>query len=766
MTQTVASAPEISVLHAQGIAHAQLQAVRQSYVSRYSGGGMLPLLAAGLLLLAIAHHWPTIPPLWIALSVLGLLALTAWWMEPLRRFGREEVAQQLDRQFPELQDSTGLLLQNPASLPLLGQLQVGRVAEQLTQLLANGPALLPFSFKKPLLLSVVLAAAAALLALLPPAHQPVPTAPAAVAVHFSPDAAKPAPAAAPRITKVELLVTPPTYTRRGAFAPAAASFQCPQGAQVRWLVHVNRAASAAPVLEIGSQKLTLRPAAGLANQFEATQTLNASTLYRLRFAGQTSDDYAIDVRPDLAPTIRLQTPKPYTLIAARGTRPEVPIKATLRDDYGLSRAELVITVAQGQGEAVKFHEVRRDLSAGLGGQPGEATVASLLSLPKLGLTYGDELYFYVQARDSHGQSARSDAFIVQWQDTAAAASAIDMGMGVNTAPAYFRSERQIIIDTEKLIAEKPKLTAAEFSNRANALGFDQQSLRLRYGKFLGEEAEKGLGVTAGPPTADEPAAPTADAPTADEKPAAYPAEADDHDDHDHHPEAPAGRNASATAATDALMDPYMHKHDDAETADFLEPAVKAKLHAVLDEMWAAELRLRTGQPAAARPFEYRALRLLKQVQQQTRAYVKKAGFTPQPFPEATLRLTGELKGAAAPHLQATVPAPAAQPAVRAALRWLATQTGQPARPADAAALEQAGSALAQAALQKPGLYLPALRALRQLATEARASRVPSPSAIAPAQRALADLLPAPVPTAAPAASPNRLARRYFQALSR
>ncbi len=687
-------------------------------------------------------------------------------MEPLRQFGRKEVAQQLDRLFPELQDSTGLLLQSPADLPLLGQLQVRRVTEQLTQLLADGPALLPFSFKKSLIISGILVAAAAVIALLPLANRPTHSRPASVAVRFTPDAGRPVPVAAPRITKVELLVTPPAYTRRVAFVPPAASFQCPQGSRVRWLVRVNKAASAAPVLELGSQKLTLRPVAGQPTQFVTEQVLRASALYRLRFAGQTSDDYAIDVRPDQLPTIRIQTPKPYTLIAAVGTRPEVPVRAVLRDDYGLTRAELVITVAQGQGEAVKFHEVRRDLSAALGGQPGEATVGSLLNLPKLGLTYGDELYFYLQARDNNGHAARSDAFLVQWQDTAAATSALDMGMGVNTAPAYFRSERQIIIDTEKLIAEKARLTAAEFTNRANALGFDQQSLRLRYGKFLGEEAEKGLGVTAGPPTADEPASPTAEAPTADApaeaKPPTPAAEADD----DHHPEAPAGRNASPTAATDALMDPYMHKHDDAETADFLEPAVKAKLHAVLDEMWAAELRLRTGQPAAARPFEYRALRLLKQVQQQTRAYVKKAGFTPTPLPEATLRLTGELKGAAAPRLQESVPAPASQPTVRAALRWLATQHGQPARPADAAALEQAGTALAQAALQKPGLYLPALRALRQLATDARAGRVPCPTCLAPAQRALTDLLPAPIPTAAPAATPDRLARRYFQELGR
>ena len=746
-----------------GAGRQQLRAAGRSYARRRLAAVALPTLAGLLLLGVLAARWPA-GRLGLLVGALLVLAVAAWQLWPLRKLGPAAVARQLDRLFPELEDSAGLLLHEATQLPFLGQLQQQRVGGRLAELAATQAPLLPVSFKNSLLISGLLLAGGAVAWWLP-ARQPAAVAPAAVALRFTPDAGRPV--AAPRISKVELLVTPPAYTRRAAFVPAAASFQCPQGSRVRWLVRVNKVAGAAPVLELGSQKLTLRPVAGQPAQFVAEQVLGASALYRLRFAGQTSDDYAIDVRPDQLPTIRLQTPKPYTLIAAVGTRPEVPVRAVLRDDYGLTRAELVITVAQGQGEAVKFHEVRRDLSAALGGQPGEATVSSLLNLPKLGLTYGDELYFYLQARDNNGHSARSDAFLVQWQDTAAATSALDMGMGVNTAPAYFRSQRQVIIDTEKLIKDKPKLTAAEFTNRANALGFDQQSLRLRYGKFLGEEAEKGLGVTAGPPTAgpptaDEPASPTADAPTADAPAPTPPAEADD--DHDHHPAAPAGRNASPTAATDVLMDPYMHKHDDAETADFLEPAVKAKLHAVLDEMWAAELRLRTGQPAAARPFEYRALRLLKQVQQQTRAYVKKAGFSPTPLPEATLRLTGELKGAAAPHLQGTVAAPASQPTVRATLRWLATQPGQPARPADAAMLEQAGAALAQAALQKPGLYLPALRALRQLATDARAGRVPCATCLAPAQRALTDLLPPPVPTAAPAATPDRLARRYFQEL--
>jgi hypothetical protein len=684
--------------------------------------------------------------------------LALWPLRAAWRSSPATAARLLDRHYPPLEDSTGLLLQDPAALPLLGQLQQERVARQLAQLLADGPALLPVRFQKPLLLSGLLFALVVVVWLLPHAKPTVQR--ASVAVHFSSDqprkTTKPSPA---RIEQVRLLVTPPAYTRRPAYQPAQASFRCPQGARVRWEVRVSGAAPAGPVLEIGGKKLPLRPVAGAAGTFAAEQVEGASALYRLRYAGQVSDDYAIEVQADEAPVVRVQAPKPYTLIAAVGTRPEVPVQATLRDDYGLTRAELIITVAKGQGEAVKFTETRRDLSAGLGGQPTRSSISQVLNLPKLGLTFGDELYFYIQAQDNHGQRARSDTYLVQWQDTAAAASALNMGLGVNTAPAYFRSQRQVIIDTEKLIAERTKLTPTELANRANALGFDQQSLRLRYGKFLGEENEKAMGASAPPlPIAED-----------EEMPATHAAEADhDHDEHDHAaPLRKAGGLPSLTAETDALADPYIHKHDDAETADFLEPAVKAKLHAVLDEMWAAELRLRTGQLAAARPYEYRALRLLKEVQQQTRAYVRKAGFVPPPLPEATLRLTGELKGAAAPHTQATVPAPAAQPAVRAALRWLgAASAGRPARPAEAAALEQASQALTQAALQKPGFYLPALRALRTLAAGARAGRRPCATCLPVAERALTDLLPVPTPASARPTAPDRMARRYFEELSR
>jgi hypothetical protein len=216
------------------------------------------------------------------------------------------------------------------------------------------------------------------------------------------------------------------------------------------------------------------------------------------------------------------------------------------------------------------------------------------------------------------------------------------------------------------------------------------------------------------------------------------------------------------------MEPYVHKHDDSETADFLEPAVKAKLRAVLDQMWAAELRLRTGQLAAALPYEYRALRLLKEVQQQTRAYVKKAGFVLAPMPEATVRLTGELAGAAVPRRQQVLPPAPAQPAAQAALRWLSSQASSAATasPADAALLEKAGAELSRAALQRPAIYLPALRALRELVADVRAGRRPCPSCRAPVERALSELLARPVAAPVPAPAAGRLGQRYFQELSR
>ncbi len=67
-------------------------------------------------------------------------------------------------------------------------------------------------------------------------------------------------------------------------------------------------------------------------------------------------------------------------------------------------------------------------------------------------------------------------------------------------------------------------------------------------------------------------------------------------------------------------------------------------------MWNAELRLRTFKPSEALPYEYKALRLLKDLQQKSRAYVGKTSVKTTPLkPEK--RLTGELDKIIIPVLQ-------------------------------------------------------------------------------------------------------------------
>jgi hypothetical protein len=156
------------------------------------------------------------------------------------------------------------------------------------------------------------------------------------------------------------------------------------------------------------------------------------------------------------------------------------------------------------------------------------------------------------------------------------------------------------------------LPVAAFNNRSNELGIDQKLLRLRYGKFLGEEAEEGEGVS---DTADM------------------------------------GAFGDATKILDAFTD----KHDNAEDATFFEPAVKQQLKATLSEMWSAELRLRTFKPKEALPYCYKALRLLKDLQQQSRAFVAKTGVKVTPLNPAK-RLTGDLGGIVVPQQSVLRPA--------------------------------------------------------------------------------------------------------------
>jgi hypothetical protein len=302
----------------------------------------------------------------------------------------------------------------------------------------------------------------------------------------------------------------------------------------------------------------------------------------------------------------------------------------LRDDYGLTQANIIATLSKGDGEAVKFRELKWALPQFREGLKRQ-DISYQLRMDTLGLDPGDELYFYIELFDNkypENQLTKSEVYFIEVADTVQQESVAFEGLALSTEPEFFKSQRQIIIDTEKLIKNQNILSRAKFEDKSDEIGSDQKILRLRYGIFLGEEYESkgGMGESAG--------------------------EEEDHSGHDHgegehHDEnlgaQPNESNFSNDLYNSPELEAYVHSHDNSQIATFFDAEVKKKLKEALANMWEAELYLRTYRPKMAIPYEYKALELIKEVQRASRIYVQRMGFEPPPLEPDKKRLTGNLE---------------------------------------------------------------------------------------------------------------------------
>jgi hypothetical protein len=341
--------------------------------------------------------------------------------------------------------------------------------------------------------------------------------------------------------------------------------------------------------------------------------------------------YTLEVIADLAPII---LPKEKILVQNFDPKKSflLPVSAFVKDDYAVEKVSFVATLARGNGENIKFRERTFTLSSSAF---KSKELAITLDLKELKFEPGDELFYYFLAIDNKWPEpnfSKSDTYFLKYKNPNEPETAEQNTMAVNILPEYFRSQRQIIIDTEKLIKKRNKLKASVFEEESNNIGFDQKSLRIRYGQYLGEEFETNLGHAA---EADNPLA----------------GFTHDHDSEDHQDEAPTTSPAhehgeeTTTGAADplaALMEQYVHNHDSGEMNTFYEQSTRSLLKMSLEQMWQSELHLRLYEPEKALPFENKALAYLKEAQQKARNYVKKSGFDPSPIKEKEKRLTGIL----------------------------------------------------------------------------------------------------------------------------
>ncbi len=672
-------------------AHALAELARRHRLER-AGVRILAGQAAGVSLAGLLHYAGgggrgALLGLTTGLA-LGLVA--AWLEERQSPVDGRTVARHLDRVLPELEESATLLLDDPAP-GALARLQRKRVERHFDA--ARARAALPHvELRRATGAGLSLLLAGAALLLLPPSPRGVRwvNAPGGGTTILA-------------LRSIEVAVTPPRYTGLPARAALAGDLEVEEGAELSWrLVTAGPVDHAWLIPSTGdSVPLALRDA----GRWEAKTRAERSMLVRVRLRQAdsltlTSDDYRVAVRPDRPPTVTVITPDERTTVEPRELAP-VPVEVAVNDDYGVDSVTLSATIASGRGEAVRFRRLRLPLAERRRREGHGETLRTTLNLRHLGLGPGDELYFDVEATDRRTpvpNRARSETMFIRVQDSASAPPADLARLAIGAQPEYFRSQRQLIIDTEKLLTDRPTLSRAVFGSRSNELGMDQGLLRLKYGQFLGEEFEEelqpmgGREHAAGTPAPEEQEAPQAG---------------------DEAPGSPANPDAKTPPAKQAA-EQFTHKHDDTENATLLGLSVKDKLRASVAAMWQSELRLRTTQPEAALPYMYRALELIKQVQQDSRVYVQRVGFEPPPIEVDQLRLRGKLTAIGDHRLTRTGRARDSLPAVRRALALLQPAGAEPS-PGEAlrVALAEAGQEVAGLAVDDPRL-LPLLRDLRQL----------------------------------------------------
>ncbi|WP_349781429.1 hypothetical protein [Xanthomonas arboricola] len=616
----------------------------------------LPLAVLPALLVWRTGTQPAILPL----LLLGLLVLIGVALLAARRLDQTWLIRRLDRD-ADLEDSSDLLFAPAGQLGPLQALQRQRLEQRLRSTPRDLRPAWPWRRAWAWGLPGLLACAAVLL--WPhPAHRPT--------AGNDRIAAARAGTGAPTLGKARLHSTPPAYTGLPPAPLPGLDARVPTGTRLHWQLQVNPAPRSV-ALRLSDGRSIALARQGSTDQWQGQWVAERASLYRIFIDGAPADRqlHRLDVLPDRPPQVRVLAPEQSLLLwtpSLTGNRGWT-LRFEASDDYAVAAsAELRLTLAQGSGENITFKTQRRTLT---GSGPARLRGFSTTLQPQaLGMAAGDDLIAQLIVHDTRQpgpQEGRSASVILRWPPPEQTMAAGLEASVKQTLPAYFRSQRQIIIDAEALLKEKPRLDPATYLKRADAIGVDQRLLRLRYGQFLGEESE---GAPKGPPTADEaptsdaPAEdlPTADMPTAD-APAtpAAPAPAWDehgHDAHDHAAEAGAAalddhdhahgdgapERGGFGQAQDVLSE-FGHTHDHAEAATLLDPQTRALLRAALDQMWQSEGELRQGHPERALPFANKALGFIKQVQQAERIYLARVGTQLPPI-DPGRRLSGDRAG--------------------------------------------------------------------------------------------------------------------------
>lgn len=646
----------------------------------------------------------------ISFALFCFLGVFGAYRRGLFSFTQRDIIAYLNTCYASLQDSSDLLISESQNLTSLELLQQAKISTHFAGLYKE--IRLPNKWVKTTLLFLACVAISVLLYNASPVYTTA--SPANIAVSGKPTGNY-ADSTYARVEELTIYTTPPAYTGIKAQYSSNTAITAPEGSSTRWNITFSMPCNTVNLIMSGMDTLSFEKKSATA--YQLLYSLKQTGFYQLQWVsnGKTiqSDFYKIEVVKDAAPNVSIKNLEQFTELT-HSDNLTIKLEAQLTDDYGLSDAQIIATVSKGSGESVKFREEKMRFKTPSTITGKQMLASTFFDLRKLGLEPGDELYFYVEAFDTKQPLAnrnRTETYFIVLQDTTNLITSTDEGLGVDLMPEYFRSQRQIIIDTEKLLRNKKALSKQEFNFTSNAIGYDQKVLRLRYSEFMGEEFVSGIG----------PEAVHEDDHGEEEKDVVkafghvHDSENEHNlveDKHDHGSE----KDQLDPDKKPSPLEEFVHAHDDAEEATFYIQSVKAKLRAALTMMWDAELHLRLFEPQKSLPYQYKILNLLKEISNDSRIYVHRTGFDPPPIKEDK-RYTADLQDIKNSTNRYTIEKEETIKSIYEAvvlIHAIAQQDSPAITEKHRLVFSKAGQELARLSIDKPLLSLEGLRLLRIL----------------------------------------------------
>lgn len=631
-----------------------------------------------------------------------------------------KICNHIDHHLLTAENSTSLLLEDHNRMSGLAQLQHQKVINVLSDKVKSVPT--ETNLKRAILVFIILISVAFGIyfsGVMDKFNISIPFSNTEEVINFTPANEVTTTTAIPVLQNAKLTIVYPSYTNKPTIPSSQMSVKAVEGTQFFWQLEFDQpidnvvlegiTESPLPFEEVTDNDVTV---------YRKKLTPKISGYYNFKFtdiAGATyvSDINAITVTPDNPPVIEIKELAKFSSFEYTEKK-QLSFTTEITDDYGIGQAYIIATVSKGSGESVKFREEKLTFDRTVSNGEKSIMLSRKLDLDQLKMELGDELYFYVEAIDLKQPKpnvSRSETYFAVIKDTVTDGFGVEGTLGADLMPDYFRSQRQLIIDTKKLIASQGTLSQDEFKKRSNKLGFDQKSLRLKYGQFMGDEEDSGLAIDRKVPEGIS----NEDDPTAGyrhdhDSENEHNLVEEQHDDHDAHQE----REEASP------LEDYLHNHDDPEESTLFTASLRSKLKEAMAQMWDSELHLRMANPKQSLPYQYDALKLIQEIKNSARIYVHRIGFDPPPIKEDK-RLSGDLKEVSTIYKKETTTYEDAYGSMRLSTSILEDRFSaqENINNDDRAIFAEAGKELALLAINEPSKHLQTLQYLKLLSNEKR-----------------------------------------------